>query len=93
MHTLRRGAAAQREEHYAGAPGGDRAGLQDEGSYRFGRSGLARVSELFRGEGWEGWRGFCEGCGGCGVVTRVPFQGQLPIGLLELLFAGVAPHP
>lgn len=27
------------------------------------------------------------------VLTRVPFQGQLPIGLLELLLAGVAPHP
>lgn len=31
--------------------------------------------------------------GSCGVVTRVPFQGQLPIGLLELIFAGVSPHP
>lgn len=31
--------------------------------------------------------------GGGRVVTRVPFQGQLPIGLPELLLAGVAPHP
>lgn len=29
----------------------------------------------------------------CRSPTRVPPQGQLPIGLLELLLAGVAPHP
>lgn len=28
-----------------------------------------------------------------GAVTRVPFQGQLAIGPLELILAGVAPHP
>ena len=36
---------------------------------------------------------FERGRGGCGVITRVPFQGQLPIGFLELLLAGVPPHP
>lgn len=90
------GKDARREEHCAEAPGrGPERGSQSEASHRAGGLRLARVPELFREEGGEGWRGpgFCKGCDGCGVVTRVPFQGQLPIGLLELLLAGVAPHP
>lgn len=53
-----------------------------------------------RGPGRPGSRGRGEGEEGRPASppsgrspTRVPPQGQLPIGLLELLLAGVAPHP
>lgn len=75
---------------------GRRPDFQGEGSYRAGSSGHSQVPGVTLGRGLRKVaraKASARGHGGCGVVTRVPFQGQFPIGLLELLLAGVAPHP
>ena len=85
-----------RRGHLAGRRVGRRPDFQGERSYRAGSSGHSQVPGVTLGRGVRKVaraEASARGHGGCGVVTRVPFQGQLPIGLLELLLAGVAPHP
>lgn len=78
-----------------GAGRGLGRGFQGEGSYRAGRSRHSQVPGVTPGRGVTrvARPGFAKDRGGGGVVTRVPFQGQLSIGLLEFVLAGVAPHP